>query len=267
MSIETASVAAAAIDPARVKRDFPILGREVHGKPLVYLDNSATTQRPNAVIEAIADFYRTANANVHRGVHQLSEEATDAYEGARRKVAAFINADATESVIFTRNTTESVNLVAHAWARRHVRPGDEILLTVTEHHSNLVPWQMLAQEIGCKLRFLDIDEHGHLQLDHLDEVLNEHTRLVAVTHVSNVLGTINPIPTIACAAHSVGAKVMVDGAQGVPHGPVDVQALDCDFYAFSAHKALGPLGIGVLWARRDLLEEMDPVPRRRRDDS
>jgi cysteine desulfurase/selenocysteine lyase len=246
------------IDVARVRQDFPILSREVHGKPLVYLDNSATTQRPESVIDAMSNFYRTANANVHRGVHRLSEEATDAYEGARNKVAAFINADSARSIIFTRNTTEAVNLVAHGWARRHLRQGDEVLLTVMEHHSNLVPWQMLAQERGCKLRFLDIDESGHLQLDHLDEVLNEHTRLVALTHVSNVLGTTNAIPTIACAAHSVGAKVFVDGAQGVPHGPVDVQALDCDFYAYSPHKALGPLGIGVLWGRRDVLEEMDP---------
>ena len=259
MAIETQPKAARAqLDPAAVRADFPILEREVHGKPLVYLDNSATTQRPDQVIDAMADFYRTANANVHRGVHRLSEEATDAYEGARSKVAEFINADTVESVIFTRNTTEAVNLAAHAWGRRHVRAGDEILLTVAEHHSNLVPWQMLAQERDCKLRFLDVDDNGHLQLDHLDEVLNEHTRLVAISHVSNVLGTINPIPTIACAAHSVGAQVFVDGAQGIPHGPVDVQALDCDFYAFSAHKALGPLGIGVLWARRDLLEDMDP---------
>ena len=246
------------LDVARVRQDFPILQREVHGKPLVYLDNSATTQLPNSVIDAMSDFYRTSKANVHRGVHLLSEEATDAYEGARSKVAAFLNADSTQSIIFTRNTTESINLVAHAWARRHVRQGDEILLTVMEHHSNLVPWQLLAQERGCKLRFLDIDESGHLQLDHLDEVLNKHTRLVALTHVSNTLGTVNAIPTIACAARSVGAKVLVDGAQGVPHGPVDVQALDCDFYAYSPHKALGPFGIGVLWGRRDVLEEMDP---------
>ncbi len=259
MTIDTeATTPTAQLDVAKVRQDFPILQREIHGKPLIYLDNSATTQRPDSVIDAMSDFYRTSNANVHRGVHLLSEEATDAYEGARSKVAAFLNADSTQSIIFTRNTTESINLVAHAWARRHVREGDEILLTVMEHHSNLVPWQLLAQERGCKLRFLDIDESGHLQLDHLDEVLNEHTRLVALTHVSNALGTVNAIPTIACAAHSVGAKVLVDGAQGVPHGPVDVQALDCDFYAYSPHKALGPLGIGVLWGRRDVLEEMDP---------
>ncbi len=247
-----------AIDVARVRADFPILSREVHGKPLVYLDNSATTQRPEAVIEAIASFYRTSNANVHRGVHALSEEATDAYEGARARVASFLNVETPDSVIFTRNTTESINLVAHSWARRHLRTGDEIMLSVTEHHSNLVPWQILSQEIGCKLRFLDIDDEGHLRIDQLDEVLNEHTRLVAISHVSNVLGTINPIPTIACAARSVGAKVLVDGAQGVPHGPVDFSALDCDFYAYSPHKALGPLGIGVLLVDRDLMEEMDP---------
>ena len=247
-----------AIDVARVRTDFPILSREVHGKPLVYLDNSATTQRPAAVIEAIASFYRTSNANVHRGVHALSEEATDAYEGARARVASFLNVETPDSVIFTRNTTESINLVAHSWARRHLRAGDEIMLSVTEHHSNLVPWQLLSMDIGCKLRFLDIDDEGHLRIDQLDEVLNEHTRLVAISHVSNVLGTINPIPTIACAARSVGAKVLVDGAQGVPHGPVDFSALDCDFYAYSPHKALGPLGIGVLLVDRDLMEEMDP---------
>ena len=247
-----------AIDVARVRDDFPILSREVHGKPLVYLDNSATTQRPEAVIEAIANFYRTSNANVHRGVHALSEEATDAYEGARKKVASFLNVETPDSVIFTRNTTESINLVAHSWARRHLRAGDEIMLSVTEHHSNLVPWQLLSMDIGCKLRFLDIDDDGHLRIDQLDEVLNEHTRLVAISHVSNVLGTINPIPTIARAARSVGAKVLLDGAQGVPHGPVDFSALDCDFYAYSPHKALGPLGIGVLLVDRDLMEEMDP---------
>lgn len=246
------------LDVAQIRADFPILRREVHGKPLVYLDNSATTQRPESVIEAIANFYRTSNANVHRGVHALSEEATDAYEGARKKVASFLNVETPDSVIFTRNTTESINLVAHAWARRHLRAGDEIMLSVTEHHSNLVPWQMLSKEIGCKLRFLDIDDDGHLRMDQLDEVLNEHTRLVAISHVSNVLGTVNPIPTIACAARSVGAKMLVDGAQGVPHGPVDFSALDCDFYAYSPHKALGPLGIGVLLVDRNLMEEMDP---------
>lgn len=247
-----------ALDVARVRQDFPILSRRVNGKPLVYLDNSATTQCPDAVVDAISNFYRTCNANVHRGVHTLSQEATELYEGARSKVAHFLNADARESVVFTRNTTESINLVAHAWGRRHLRSGDEILLSVLEHHSNLVPWQMLAQEIGCKLRFIDIDDNGHLKLDQLDKVLTSRTRLVAISHVSNALGTINPIPTIACAARTVGAKVLVDGAQGVPHGPVDVQALDADFYAYSPHKALGPLGIGVLWTRRDVLEEMDP---------
>ena len=259
MSTSTAKAAdPLTIDVERVRGDFPILSREVHGKPLVYLDNSATTQRPNAVIEAIAGFYRTCNANVHRGVHALSEEATDNYEGARAHVASFLNVETPDSVIFTRNTTESINLVAHSWARRHLRAGDEIMLSVTEHHSNLVPWQLLSKEMGCKLRFLDIDDEGHLRIDQLDKVLTKHTRLVAISHVSNVLGTINPIPTIACAARSVGAKILVDGAQGVPHGPVDFSALDCDFYAYSPHKALGPLGIGVLLVDRDLMEDMDP---------
>jgi cysteine desulfurase/selenocysteine lyase len=253
-----AEKSASPLDLARVKADFPILQRPVNDRRLVYLDNAATTQRPDAVVDAIAGFYRGVNANVHRGVHTLSSEATDAYEGARAKVARFIGADSPQSVIFTRNTTESINLVAHSWGRRHLREGDEILLSVMEHHSNLVPWQMLADAVGCKLKFLDIDEEGHLVLDHLDDMLTDRTRLVAISHVSNVLGTINPVRTIACAAKARGAVVLVDGAQGIPHGPVDVQGLDADFYAFSPHKALGPLGIGVLWARRDLLEEMDP---------
>ncbi len=250
------------LDVAAIRADFPILQRKVHGEPLVYLDNSATTQRPEVVISAIADFYRTSNANVHRGVHALSEEATAAYEGAREKVAAFINADQTQSVVFTRNTTESINLVAHAWGRKHLGEGDEVLLSVMEHHSNLVPWQMLAQATGCTLRFLDIDDEGRLRLDQLHEqdldLLNDRTRLVAITHVSNALGAINPVREIADAAHAKGALLLVDGAQGVPHAPVDVQALGADFYAFSPHKACGPMGIGVLWAKRDLLEQMDP---------
>lgn len=258
VTIPAARASSDALDVESVRRDFPILSREVNDRPLVYLDNSATTQRPYTVIDAMADFYRTSNANVHRGVHQLAEEATDLYEGARRKVAEFINADTPESVIFTRNTTESINLVAHSWGRKFLTEGDEIVLTVAEHHSNLVPWQMLAEAKGCTLRFLDIDDEGRLRLDDLDDVLTDRTRLVAIGHVSNVLGTIHPVRTIACAARAKGAKVLVDGAQGVPHGPVDVQKLDVDFYAYSPHKACGPLGIGVLWGRRDLLEEMDP---------
>ena len=249
---------AVALDVERIRRDFPILRRQVNGKPLTYLDNAATSQKPDAVIDAISHYYREFNANVHRAVHALSEEATSAYEGARQNVAGFLNADDPGSVIFTRNTTESINMVAHAWGRKYLGPDDEVLATVMEHHSNLVPWQLLARDTGCKLRFLDVDDDGQLRLEQLDELLTNKTRLVAVTHVSNALGTINPVRRIADAAHGLGALVLVDGAQGVPHGPVDVQALGADFYAFSPHKCCGPTGIGVLWGRRDLLEEMDP---------
>jgi cysteine desulfurase/selenocysteine lyase len=246
------------LDVARIRQDFPILRREVHGKRLVYLDNAATSQKPQAVIDAISHYYSNTNANVHRGVHRLAEEATEAYEEVRRKVCRFINGDDPKSVVFTRNTTESINLVAHSWGRKNLGEDDEVLLTVMEHHSNLVPWQMLARETGCKLRFIDIDEEGHLHTDQLDDYLTPRTKLVALQHVSNALGTIHSVRTIACAARAAGARVLVDGAQGAPHGPVNVKQLECDFYAYSPHKALGPLGIGVLWARRDLLEEMDP---------
>jgi cysteine desulfurase/selenocysteine lyase len=246
------------LDVERIRRDFPILRRKVHGKRLVYLDNAATSQKPQAVIDAISHYYSNSNANVHRGVHCLAEEATEAYEEVRRKVCRFINGDDPSSIVFTRNTTESINLVAHSWGRKYLGKDDEIVLTVMEHHSNLVPWQMLAKETGCKLRFIDIDEDGHLHTDRLDDYITRNTKLVALQHVSNALGTINSVRTIACAARAVGALVLVDGAQGAPHGPVNVKQLDCDFYAYSPHKALGPLGIGVLWARRDLLEEMDP---------
>ena len=246
------------LDVQRIRQDFPILRRTVHGKRLVYLDNAATSQKPQSVIDAISHYYENTNANVHRGVHCLAEEATAAYEEVRGKVCEFLNADDPKSIVFTRNTTESINLVAHAWGRKHLHEGDEVVLTVMEHHSNLVPWQLMAQETGVTLRFIDIDEEGHLHTDHLDEYINEKTRLVAMGHVSNALGTIHSVRTIACAARAVGALVLVDGAQGAPHGPVDVQALDADFYAYSPHKALGPLGVGVLWARRDLLEDMNP---------
>jgi len=246
------------LDVESIRKDFPILRREVHGKRLVYLDNAATSQKPQTVIDAISHYYSNTNANVHRGVHCLAEEATEAYEEVRRKVCRFINGDDPNSIVFTRNTTESINLVAHSWGRKNLGEDDEVLLTVMEHHSNLVPWQMLAQHTGCKLRFIDIDEEGHLHTDHLDDYLTPRTKLVALQHVSNALGTVNSVRTIACAARAAGAKVLVDGAQGAPHGPVNVEQLECDFYAYSPHKALGPLGIGVLWAQRDLLEEMDP---------
>jgi len=245
-------------DVEAVRGDFPILQRTVHGKPLVYLDNAATTQKPVAVIDALVEYYERYNANIHRGLHTLAEEATARYEETRSKVAGFINAPATEEVIFTRNTTESINLVAHAWGRKYLRPGDEIVLTVMEHHSNLVPWQLLAKAVGAVLRFVDINEEGRLLWGDWERLIGAKTKLVAVTHMSNVLGTINPVKEIAALAHQRGALVLVDGAQSVPHLPVDVQELDCDFLAFSSHKMLGPTGVGVLYARRSVLEGMDP---------
>jgi cysteine desulfurase/selenocysteine lyase len=248
----------AGLDVGRIKEDFPVLQRQIYGRRLVYLDNAATSQKPQSVIDAISDYYSGYNSNVHRGVHTLAAEATAAYEGAREKVATFINADDAKSIIFTRNTTESINLVAHSWGRRHLFPNDEIVLTAMEHHSNIVPWQLLAKDVGCKIRVLDITDDGYLCLDQLDALLNDKTRLVAFTHVSNALGTINPVRQLADAAHTHGALVLIDGAQGMPHDTVDVEAMGADFFACSPHKALGPTGVGVLWARRDLLEEMDP---------
>jgi len=245
------------IDVATVRADFPILGRQINGRPLVYLDSAATSQKPETVIDAMDDYYRRYNANPHRGVYTISEEATAAYESARQRVATLINARSPKEVIFTRNTTEAINLVRYSWGRANVHTGDRILLTEMEHHSNLVPWQLLAQEVGARLEFLCIDDEGLLQLDQLERKL-EGVRLLALTHQSNTLGTINPIKAIAAAAHRAGALVLVDGAQAVPHMPVDVQALDVDFYAFSGHKMCGPTGIGVLWARRALLESMPP---------
>lgn len=247
-----------ALDVAAVRRDFPVLERLVHGKRLTYLDNAATSQKPGQVIDAVSHYYEHYNANIHRGVHALAEEATAAYETAREKVSGFLGADDPSSIVFTRNTTESLNLVAHSWGRKFLGPGDEVLLTVMEHHSNIVPWQLLARDVGCTLRHLDITDDGHWDLDDLDELLGDRTRLVAISQVSNSLGTINPVRRLAEAAHDAGALVLVDGAQGAPHAPTDLGELDCDFYACSPHKFCGPTGIGVLWARRDLLEEMDP---------
>ncbi len=246
------------LDVEAIRADFPILSRQVRGQPLVYLDSAATSQKPLPVLEAMETFYRRSNANIHRGIHLLSEEATEAYEEAHRKVAEFIGAESWREVIFTRNTTESINLVAYTWGRTHIGPGDEILLTEMEHHSNLVPWQLLAQEKGARLRFIPVDEAGRLDLSRLDELITPRTRLVACTMMSNVLGTIPPLRRIADAAHAVGAIVLVDGAQGVPHMPTDVKALGADFLAFSGHKMCGPTGVGVLWGRRELLEEMPP---------
>jgi cysteine desulfurase / selenocysteine lyase len=245
------------INTAAVRADFPILSRQINGRPLVYLDSAATSQKPAVVIDAMDDYYRRYNANPHRGVYTISEEATAAYESARQRVATFINARSPKEVIFTRNTTEAINLVRYSWGRANVHAGDRILLTEMEHHSNLVPWQLLAQEVGARLEFLYIDDEGLLQLDQLERKL-DGVRLLALTHQSNTLGTINPIKAIAAAAHRAGALVLVDGAQAVPHMPVDIQDLDVDFYAFSGHKMCGPTGVGVLWARRSLLEAMPP---------
>ena len=246
------------LDVARIRQDFPILERKVYGKPLVYLDNAATSQKPRQVIEALVKYYETYNANIHRAVHCLGEEATAAYEEARAKVAAFINAPSPECIVFTRNTTESINLVAYTWGRANIREGDEILLTEMEHHSNLVPWQRLAAEKGATVRYIGLTEQQTLALNGLENLFDARTKLAAMPHVSNSLGTINPVEKIGREARRNGSVFLVDGAQAAPHLPVDVQAIGCDFYAFSAHKMLGPTGIGVLYGRRELLEEMEP---------
>jgi cysteine desulfurase/selenocysteine lyase len=246
------------LDPLVVRADFPILAREIHGKPLAYLDNAASSQKPRAVIEAMAQFYRAHYANIHRGVHTLSEEATAAYEAARDKVAAFIHAPDRHGVVFTRNATEAINLVAYTWGRANVGPGDRIVVTEMEHHSNLVPWQVLAQEIGAEMVFVRVTDDGLLDLESLARSLEGPVKLVAFTHISNVLGTVNPAQEIVAQTHATGARVLVDAAQSVPHLPVDVQDLDCDFLAFSGHKMGGPSGAGVLYGRPTLLEEMPP---------
>jgi cysteine desulfurase/selenocysteine lyase len=247
-----------ALDAEVLRADFPILHQEVNGHPLVYLDNAASTQKPRAVIEAMSGYYERDNANVHRGVHSLSVRATEAFEAAREKVAALFGIADTAELIWTRGTTEAINLVAWSWGLANLRAGDEVLLSVMEHHSNLVPWQMVAQRTGAKLRFLDVDDQQRLDLSALDDVLTERTKLVSIVHVSNALGTINPVREIAERAHAVGALMMVDGAQSAPHLPVDVPSLGCDFYAFSGHKMCGPTGTGGLWGRREVLEAMPP---------
>ena len=248
----------AAFDPLRVRSEFPALAQQVNGKPLVYLDSAATSQKPRAVIEALESYYEHDNANVHRGIHELSRRATEAFEDARVKVARWVNAVDSSEIVWTRGTTEGINLVATAWGLDNVKPGDEIVLTVLEHHSNIIPWQLLARRTGAKLRYVELDEQGRLRLDMLPELLTERTKVVAFSHVSNALGTVNPVKRIAAAAHDVGALVVVDGAQGAVHAKVDVQDLGVDCYAFSGHKMCGPTGIGALWARRDLLESMSP---------
>ena len=248
-------------DPKRIREDFPILFREINGNPLVYLDNAATSQKPTQVIQALVECYEQYNSNVHRGVHTLSMEATERYEAARQKVADFIHAPSPECVIFVRNTTEAINLVANAWALQNLGPGDQIVATEMEHHSNLVPWQEMAAQTGATLRFIPVAQDGTLDLSSLDTVINEQTRLVAMVHVSNFLGTINPVKEIGQRAHQVGARLLVDGAQSVPHLPVDVVDMDCDFLAFSGHKMMAPPGIGVLYVKPSVLEGMEPFLR------
>ncbi|MFN8490811.1 MAG: cysteine desulfurase [Caldilineaceae bacterium] len=245
-------------DTARLRQDFPILQRLIGKKPLVYLDNAATSQKPLAVLQALDDYYRCHNANVHRGVHTLSEEATASYEGARTRIARFINAPSDKQIVFTRGTTEGINLVAHTWGRANLKPGDEVLITAMEHHSNIVPWQILQEQLGFTLRHIPITPEGLLDLSQLDQLLTERTKLLSFVHASNVLGTINPVHELVAAARRVGAKVLVDGAQSAPHIPVDVQALDVDFFVFSSHKMCGPTGMGVLYGKRALLEAMPP---------
>ena len=247
-----------ALDVDRVRQDFPILQRTVHGKPLVYLDSAATTQKPRLVLDALAQYYAHGNANIHRGVYLLSEEATAAFDGARTKIQRFINARSHREVVFTRSSTESINLVAQSFGRQNIGPGDEILITHMEHHSNIVPWQLLCEQTHARLRVAPIDDHGELLMDEFERLLSPKTKLVAVVHLSNSLGTINPVTEIISLAHQRNIPVLVDGSQAAYHMPVDVQALDCDFYVFSGHKLYGPTGIGVLYGREALLHSMPP---------
>lgn len=243
----------------QIRRDFPVLQETVHGKPLIYLDNAATSQKPAEVIQAVCEYYGTCNANVHRAFHYLGEQATRKYENARAAVARFVGAAFPREIIFTRGTTEAINLVAHSWGRTFLRKGDTLLLTEMEHHSNLIPWQLTAQATGARLAFVPVQSDGTLDLGTFHKILREEgVKLVAVTHTSNALGTVNPLPDMIRAAHDSGARVLVDGAQGVPHGGVDVRKLDCDFLAFSGHKMCGPTGAGALYARAELLERMPP---------
>ena len=246
------------LDINKVRADFPILKQSINGHPLVYLDNGATSQKPQSVIDAIVNYYTTTNSNVHRGVHTMSQQATDSYEGARSKVRQFINAGDDKEIIFTRNTTEGINLVAYSYGRQHVGPGDDIIVSNMEHHSNIVPWQMLCEEKGANLLVVPIDDSGELVMDEYEKLLSPRTKLVSITHVSNALGTILPAKQIVEMAHANGAPVLLDGAQAVPHMPVDMKDLDCDFYVFSGHKLFGPTGIGILYGKEEYLEAMPP---------
>lgn len=243
---------------AKLREDFPILTREVHGKPLIYFDNAATSQTPIEVINVFADYYGRYNANIHRGLHTLADEATEAFEGSREKVRAFINASASREVIFTRGATEAFNLVANSWGRTHLAAGDEVLISMLEHHANIVPWQLLAQQLGFTIKVIPVHADGSLNMNAYRELLTERTKLVCVNHVSNAFGTINPVQEMASLAHQAGALIIVDGAQAAPHQRVDVQAIDADFYVFSGHKVYGPTGVGVLYGKQSLLEAMPP---------
>nr|WP_298724829.1 cysteine desulfurase [uncultured Steroidobacter sp.] len=254
----TAPRSATTLDVAAIRRDFPILHQAVNGKPLVYLDNAASSQRPKSVIEAISRYYEHDHANVHRGVHTLSQRATDAYEGARETIRRFINARDTKEIVFVRGTTEAVNLVAQSFARPRFQPGDEILISALEHHANIVPWQLLREQIGAVLKVIPINEQGEVDFIEFQKLIGPRTRLLALAHVSNALGTIVPVEKFIKVARQHGVPVLLDGAQAIPHTPVDVQALGCDFYCFSSHKMLGPTGMGVLYGKRELLEAMPP---------
>ena len=246
------------LDVAKVRRDFPILDREVHGKPLIYLDNAATSQTPRQVIAMFDDYYSRYNANIHRGLHTLADEATAAFEGTRETVRAFLNAEENRQIIFTRGATEAINLVANAWGRTNLGPGDEVLISRLEHHSNIVPWQLMAGELGFAIKVIPVDERGVLDMSAYRDLFNDRTRLVAVNHVSNAFGTINPVREMAQVAHAHGTRILVDGAQAAPHQRIDVRDIDADFYIFSGHKVYGPTGVGVLYGKAELLEAMPP---------
>jgi cysteine desulfurase/selenocysteine lyase len=250
--------AATSLDVTAIRRDFPILAQQVHGKPLIYLDNAATSQKPRCVIEALSNFYLLDNANIHRGLHQLSERATQSHEAARGKVQRFLNAANVREIIFVRGATEGINLVARTYGQTHVHAGDEVVISALEHHSNIVPWQMLCEEKGAVLRVIPINDRGEMEFDQFEKLLNRRTRLVAVSHVSNALGTVNPVREIVSTAHAWNVPVLIDGAQAVPHRKVDVRNLGADFYVFSGHKVFGPTGIGILYGKEELLEYMPP---------
>jgi cysteine desulfurase/selenocysteine lyase len=257
-TLQAISRPSSGLDVARIREDFPILSRQVHGKPLVYLDNANTSQKPRVVIDALVDYYQNYNANIHRATHLLSEEATRAYEGARDKVQRFVNAGSRKEIVFTRGCTEGINLVANAWGRTFLREGDEVVISWMEHHSNIVPWQIVCEATGAKLRVIPINDRGELLLDEYRRMLNEHTKFVSVVHVSNSMGTVNPVHEIVAMARERGIATLVDGAQAVPHMKVNVQEIGCDFYAFSSHKMFGPTGTGALYGRSEMLEKMPP---------